>query len=133
MSNNKITYNKLAYSVELINSLIPKEKSETQTKLKYAVQKFAKSVEKVFADYNEKVSDINILHASEDEKGNLIMNGGIYTYTKAAQKERLAELNKLGNEHLFDFNPYILTDEETIKKIDPFIAEELKGVFIKAD
>lgn len=71
-----------------------KRQGEKESKLAYAVRRVAKSygrgMQKAKESYDERLQDIDIEHASEDERGILIVQNDSYVYTKEAQRRRLA-------------------------------------------
>ena len=128
----KIKRADLFYKSNIVNSLISKEEMENkESKLKYAIQRFNKNVEKIAIKNKEESEEIMVNLASEDEKGNLITNEkGHYSYSKSNEVEKRKKLKQLEDKE-DDFEPYFFKDKEQIAKFDLFVQEELKGVFFE--
>lgn len=95
-----------------------------ETKLSYAVGKVQKKLFDFIEDYTDEVKDLDIDHASTNEKGVLIMEKEAYSYTPDKMK-RLREAKK---KHLkewktkeFEFENYICTEV-------PELSDEVKDV-----
>lgn len=103
-----------------------RQKNCFNTKLDYAINKVLKRLNKVCLDkWKGLITDIETDYASVNEKGNLIIENNIYSYTphntKKMREAKLALLNEWENKE-FEFEPHIL------KEVDEDLNEEEKEV-----
>jgi len=143
----KITPKQLQEKSALVYGLIKTEddlSAAKTSKLQYAVQKFNKLSNAAQAKVNEKIEDIRIDNAAEDDKGIIIMkeykdSRGETQFKKEYTKEGEKKLNsdfKNLMETEITFDTYIFSNESVIATFDEFVVEELRGVFfpeIKAE
>lgn len=128
-----ITYKLLKEKEQLIG-LLPLTQEEqaqnSQSKLKHAMMRWGKSIKSIYENMQELQGKASLEFASEDEKTKCLLtdNEGRFQYTK--ENEQLKR-NKLKDIDLTEVNiePYLFTDEERINTFDPFIVEELRGIF----
>jgi len=74
-------------------------KSYQKSKLSYAVEKTLAKNKNLVDDYYEKVEDARVMLASEDEKGNILLNKeGGYSFTKKNLIELKAKIKALDKE-----------------------------------
>lgn len=140
----KIRYEELKEKRNTLIHLISNEENSGMSKLKYAILKWDKEASKQLAnvqkeyasEFAEKKEYIEIFNAIEKD-GILLKKDNEYQYSKENYLTLSKEISKLKNEienklsqHEIEFEPYLLTDQETIDKLDIFLQEELKGIFI---
>jgi hypothetical protein len=140
----KIKYEELNEKRKLLLHLLTNEDEKEMTKLKYAILKWNKGVSKILSElqnavseeYNEKKEELEIFHAIEKD-GILLKKDDKFQYSKENLISLSKELSKIKKElekelanKEIEFEPYILTDSETIAKLDDFTKEELKNIFI---
>jgi len=123
--------------LSITNSFIPGRSGqwkENATKFDYAVSKNQKHYDK---KNQELINDINIDHASVDEKGNIIYDPqGNYLYSKESLKQRLKAIRDLEStidEMLFDFEPYFCKTENLPKDLTEEDIQFLKGIIVPYD
>lgn len=105
------------------------QEPSSQSKLKYAMQKWNKLYVLAMEPIDEKRKDVNIDFASEDEKKNIITEAdGRYKYSKENAKKLEVAYKDIDNTEI-DFEPYLFTDEERISQFESFLVEELRGFF----
>ena len=94
----KKTYEQISMFVQIAQSWIARNPS-ANTKFSYALNKVLKSARERITEYQELVQAINVKHASEDERGNILPpaqnSKEEYVFTREALTKRNEERKKL--------------------------------------
>ena len=111
-------------------SLFLKEKTKFSYACERIIARIKSAIKKDEEIYQEKVIDARVDLASVDDKGNLLLEGGNYKFTKDNMKTLNANLRKLADElnsTEYEIESFIATDipELTFEQMDLF-----KGILI---
>lgn len=101
------------------------KQQEEDTKLKYAINKVQKRISEIIEDYIDESKDIDIDHASTNEKGHIVKNeDGTYAMTQGSEKKcREVKKNHFREwkSKEFEFDNYIATEI-------PELSDEVKDI-----
>ena len=76
--------------------------------MKYAIEKVAKTLQRLYDQYNDASSDIAIDHSATDSDGAILTNeDGSFKYTKEGLKEKHKAMKEL-NSREFDIASYYI-------------------------
>lgn len=129
----QITYKEIVEKQKLIASLLTPEELQrgAQSKLLYAVKRWEKSAKKILDQVQDAFDAINLEFAEEHKETKVLLTDqyGKLQFTREKEALKRAKLRK-AEEHAYEFEPYLFTDEERIKDFDEFSVEELKGIFL---
>jgi hypothetical protein len=114
----------IAYANHWLNS------NKNNTKIHYALRKVIKAANKLVADYQEKLEEININHCSVDDKGIILKDDkNEYRFTKDCLLKRNKE-----RRFLFDstvtVTPFYVADKSLLSDDD---IENFRGFIVEAD
>jgi hypothetical protein len=111
-----------------------KRNDNRHEKFRWALTRVLKRAQTVYGDYQRRLQDINVDHASVDDDGNCVpskVQGETYAMTPDKTKARNAAVHKLLASTPVDVEPYYAT--EVPPDLKPEVVDAFDGFVLKAD
>jgi hypothetical protein len=129
----KKTYREVITFINVAADWIKRNENKHE-KFRYALTRVLKKAEAAYGDYQERLKDINVDHASVDDDGNCVpskVQGETYAMTPDKTKARNAAVHKLLASTPVDVEPYYAT--EVPPDLKPEVVDAFDGFVLKAD